>query len=128
MSDKLVLTRRQETRIRNVFAKKMSTDVKFIKTKLPKINQWGRFIDALLGKLANQLMKVGVPLAKRFLTLFSTTASASEIVSVIQRKLYKQEVRKTGVKETIRTNRRNFRCFNVGNVFTEKMDELNKSF
>ena len=98
----------------------MSTDIKFIKTKLPKINQSGRFIDALLVKLANQLMKIGVLLAKRFLTPLATTASATGIDSVIQRKLFKQEVVKTRVSETIRTKRRNFMCFNTENIFTEK--------
>ena len=63
MSDELVLRIRQETKIRNAFTNNMSTNIKFSKAELPKINQWGRFIDALLGKLANQLLKVGVPLA-----------------------------------------------------------------
>ena len=44
-------------------------------------------------------MKVGVPLAKRFLTPLAIKASASEIYSVIQGKLRKQEVVRTGVSE-----------------------------
>ena len=55
---------------------------------MPAINQSGRFIDALLGKLANQLIKICVPLAKRFLTPLVNTASASEVAGIIQRKLY----------------------------------------
>ena len=69
-----------------------------------------------MGKLANQLMKVGVPLAKKFLTPLAIKASASEIYSVIQGKLRKQEVVRTGVSETVAR---------VGRGYN-KMDEMIK--
>ena len=42
----------------------MSTDVSLRKTQLSKIIQAGRFIGALLGKLAGLLVIFGVPLTK----------------------------------------------------------------
>ena len=67
-------------------------------------------------------------MAKRFLTPLAITASASEVYSVIQGKLRKQEVVRTGVSETVRTNKRwilwhairRFRCFSLGIISTEK--------
>ena len=58
---------RQKTKIRNalrIYGEQISTDVKLSKTQLSKIIQAGRFIGALLGKLAGLLVIFGVPLTK----------------------------------------------------------------
>ena len=66
MSHELFLTTRQNTKVRNAYANNMSMDIKLSKAQLPKIIQSGRFLGALLGKLASPLMKVGVLLATNF--------------------------------------------------------------
>ena len=55
----------------------MSTNIKL--NKLSKIIQSREILGALLGKLAGQLMKVGLPLAKTFLAPLTTMALASAI-------------------------------------------------
>ena len=62
----LLLTTRQKTKLKNTFENKMSTDAKLLKAQIRKIIQSGGFLGSLLNKLAGQLMKVAVPLAKMF--------------------------------------------------------------
>ena len=57
---KLLLTNRQVSSIRIVFAKNISTDIKLSKTQLSKMIQSGRF----LGKLLGPLLRSGLPLIK----------------------------------------------------------------
>ena len=52
----LLLTTRQETKLRNAFNSNMSTD----------IIQSGEFLGSLLSKLAGPLIKVAAPLAKKY--------------------------------------------------------------
>ena len=63
---KLLLTTRQKTKLKNTFNNNMSTDIKLSKAKISKIIQSGRFLGSLLSKLAGPLMKVAVPLAKKY--------------------------------------------------------------
>ena len=62
----LLLTARQKTKLRNAFNDSMSTDLKFSKAQISKIIQSGRFLGSLLSKLAGPLMKVAIPLAKKY--------------------------------------------------------------
>ena len=62
----LLLTTRQKTKLRNAFNNNTSTDLKFSKTQISKIIPSGRFLGSLLSKLACPLMKVPVPLAKKY--------------------------------------------------------------
>ena len=62
----LLLTTRQTTKLRNAFEINMSTDIKLSKSQISKIIQSGGFLGSLLGKIAVPLMKVAVPLAKKF--------------------------------------------------------------
>ena len=75
----LLLTTRQKTKLRNAFNNNMSTDLKLSKAKISKIIQSGGFLGSLLGKLADPLMKVVIPLAKNVLALLGITAAASAI-------------------------------------------------
>ena len=75
----LLLTTRQQAKLRNAFKNNMSTDVKFSKAQISKVIQSGGYLGSLLSKLAGPLMKVVVPLAKNILTLLGTTAAASAI-------------------------------------------------
>ena len=62
----LILTRRQKTKLRNAFNNNMSTDLELSKAQISKIIQSGGFLGSLLSKLAGPLMKVAIPLAKKF--------------------------------------------------------------
>ena len=77
----LLLTDRQVSRIRKVFANNSSVDIKFSKIQLSKMIQLGGF----LGKLVRPLLKTGlpliknviIPLAKSVLIPLGLTAAAS---------------------------------------------------
>ena len=62
----LLLTTRQKTKLRNAFNNNMSTDLKLSKAQISKIIQSGGFLGSLLSKLAGPLMKVAIPLAKKY--------------------------------------------------------------
>ena len=62
----LLLTARQKKKLRNVFNNNMSTDLKLSKAQIFKIIQSGGFLGSLLSKLAGPLMKVAVPLGKKY--------------------------------------------------------------
>ena len=62
----LLLTTRQTTKLRNAIENNMSTDIKLSKAQISKIIQSGGFLGSLLSKLAGPLMKLAVPIAKRF--------------------------------------------------------------
>ena len=82
----LLLTNRQVANIRNAFAKNTSTDLKLSKTQLSKVIQSGGFLGNLLGKLAGQLMKVAMPLAKNVLASLGLTAAMSAIDESIKKR------------------------------------------
>ena len=75
----LLLTTRQETKIRNAFNNNMSTDIKLSKAQISKTIQSGEFLGSLLSKLAGPIMKVAVPLAKNILAPLEIAAAASAI-------------------------------------------------
>ena len=58
------------------------------KTQISKIIQSGGFVGSLLSKIAGLLMKVAVPSAKNILAPLVTTAAASEIYAIIQKKIH----------------------------------------
>ena len=62
----LLLTTRQKTKLRNAFNNNMSTDLKLFKAQISKIVQSGGFLGSLLSKAAALLMKVAVPLTKKY--------------------------------------------------------------
>ena len=84
----LLLTARQITKLRNAFNNNMSTDIKLSKAQISKVIQSGGFLGSLLSKLAGQLMKVAVPLAKNILAPLGITAAASAIDAEIQKKMH----------------------------------------
>ena len=66
LTQELLLTTRQKTKLRNAFNNNMSTDLKLSRAQISKIIQSGGFLGSLLSKLAGPLMKVAIPLAKMF--------------------------------------------------------------
>ena len=83
----LLLTTRQNTKLRNDINHNLATDIKFSKAQIKKIIQSGGFLGKLLSKLAGPLMKVAMPLAKNVLALLGVTAAMSAIDGVIQKKM-----------------------------------------
>ena len=63
LPQKIFLTTRQRTKIRNVFASIMSTDVKLSKAQISKIIRSGGFFGSCLGNLGKKaLTKITIPL------------------------------------------------------------------
>ena len=86
LAHEILLKTRQKTKLRNAFNNNMSTDIKLSKAQISEIIQSGGLLGSLLSKLAGQLMKVAVPLAKNILAALEITAAASAIHAGIQKK------------------------------------------
>ena len=84
---KLLLTTRQNTKLRNALNNNSATDIKLSKTH-KKIIQSGGILGKLLIKLAGPLMKVALPLAENVLTPLGLTAAISAIDGSIQKKIH----------------------------------------
>ena len=90
---KLLLTTRQNTKLRNALNNNSATDIKLSKAQIKKIIQSGGFLGKLLSKLAGPLMKVALPLAKNVLASLSLTAAMSAIDGSIQNKIHESGVK-----------------------------------
>ena len=84
----LLLTTRQNTKLRNAISNNLTTDIKLSKAQIKKIIQSGGFLGKLLSKLAGPLMKVALPLVKNVLALLGLAASMSAIDGSIQKKIH----------------------------------------
>ena len=84
----LLLTTRQNTKLRNAINNNLATDVKLSKAQIKKLIQSGGFLGKLLSKLAGPLMKVAMPLAKNVLVPLGLTAAMSTIDGSIQKKIH----------------------------------------
>ena len=82
----LLLTTRQNTKLRNAINNNLAADIKLSKAQIKKLIQSGGFLGKLLSKLAGPLMKVALPLAKNVLAPLSLTAAMSAIDRSIQKK------------------------------------------
>ena len=83
----LLLTTRQNTKVRSALNNNSATDIKLCKAQIEKIIQSGGFLGKLLSKLAGPLMKVALPLAKNVLAPLGLTAAMSAIDGGIQKKI-----------------------------------------
>ena len=72
----LLLTTRQNTKLRNAFNNNSATDIKLTNQK---IIQSGGFLCKLSSKLAGPLMKVALPLAKNVSAPLGLTAALMEV-------------------------------------------------
>ena len=84
----LLLTTRQNTKLRNAINNNLATDIKLSKAQIKKLIQSGGFSVKLLSKLAGPLMKVAMPLAKNVLAPLGLTAAMSAIDGSIQKKIH----------------------------------------
>ena len=83
----LLLTTRQNTKLRNAINNNLSTNIKFSKAQIKKLIQSGGLLGKLLSKLAGPLMKVAMPLAKNGLAPLGLAAAMSAIDGSIQKKM-----------------------------------------
>ena len=84
----LLLTTRQNTKLRNAFNNNSATDIKLSKAQIKKLIQSGGFLGNLLRKLVDPLMKVASPLAKNVLAPLGLTAAMSVVDGSIQKKIH----------------------------------------
>ena len=84
----LLLTGRQNTKLRNAINNNLATDIKSSKAQIKKLIQSGGFLGKLLSKLVGPLMKVAMPLAKNVLAPLGLTAAVSAINGSIQKKIH----------------------------------------
>ena len=84
----LLLTTRQNTKLRNAINNNLATDIKLSKAQIKKLIQSGGFLGKLLSKLASPLMKVALPLAKNVLAPLGLAAATSAIDGSIQKKIH----------------------------------------
>ena len=75
----LLLTTRQNTKLRNAVNNNSATDIKVSKAQIKKIIQSGGFFGNLLSKLAGPLMKVALSLAKNVSAPLGLAAAMSAI-------------------------------------------------
>ena len=83
----LLLTTRQNTKLRNAINNNLATYIKLSKAQIKKLIQSGGFLGKLLRKLVGPLMKVAVPLAKNVLAPLGLTAATSAIDGSILKKM-----------------------------------------
>ena len=84
----LLLTTRQNTKLRNAVNNNSATDIKLSKAQIKNIIQSGGFVGKFLSKLAGPLMEVALPLAKTVLAPLGLTAAMSAIDGSIQKKIH----------------------------------------
>ena len=83
----LLLTTRQNTKLRNAINNNLSIYIKLSKAQIKKLIQSGGFLGKLLSKLADPFMKLALPLAKNVLAPLDLTAAMSAIDGNIQKKI-----------------------------------------
>ena len=84
----LLLTTRQNTKLRNALNNNSATDIKLSKAQIKKMIQSGGFLGKLPSKLAGPLMKVALPLGKYVLAPLGLTAAMSATDGSIQKKIH----------------------------------------
>ena len=93
----LLLTTRQNTKLRNALNNNSATDIKLSKAQIKKIIQSGGFLGKLLSKLAGLLMKVALPLAKNVLAPLGSLLHFHPLTNIEISEYYKNEPRFNGV-------------------------------
>ena len=84
----MLLTTRQNTKLRNAINNNLATDIKLSKAQIKKLIQSGGFLGKILSKLAGPLMKVAMSLAKYVLAPLGLTVAMSAIDGSIQKKIH----------------------------------------
>ena len=88
LPNELLLTTRQNIKLRNAINNNSAIDIKLSKAQIKKSIQSGGFLGKLLSKLAGPLMKVAMPLTKNVLAPLGLTAAMSAIDGSIEKKIH----------------------------------------
>ena len=88
----LLITTRQNTKLRNGINNNLATDIKSSKAQIKKLIQSGGILDKFLSELVGSLMKVAMPLAKNVLAPLGVTAIMSAIDGNIQKRYVVREL------------------------------------
>ena len=88
----LLLTTRQNAKLRNAINNNLATDIKLSKAEIKELIQSGGFLGKLLSKLAGPLMKVAMPFSKNVLAPLGLTAAMSAIDGSIQKRYMVREL------------------------------------
>ena len=78
----LLLTTRQNTKLRNAINNNLATDIKLSKAQIKKLIQSRGFLGKLLSKLEGPLMKAAMPLAKNVLAPLGLTAAMFMVLMI----------------------------------------------
>ena len=89
----MLLTTRQNTKLRNAINNNSAIDIKLSKAQIKKLIQSGGSLGKLLSKLAGPLIKVALPLAKNVLAPLGLTAAMSAIDGSIQKKIHGSRIK-----------------------------------
>ena len=100
----LLLTTRQNTKLRNAINNNLTTDIKLSKAQIKKLIQSEGFLGKLLSKLAGPSMKLALPLAKNLLAPLGLTAAMSAIDGSIQKKIHGSGIKLTIEEEDMKDN------------------------
>ena len=84
----LLLTTRQNTKLRNAINNNLATDIKLSKAQIKKLIKSRGFLGKLLSKLAGPLMKLALPLAKNVLAPLGLTAAMYATDGSIQKEIH----------------------------------------
>ena len=98
----MLLTTRQNTKLRNAINNNLTIDVKLSKAQIKKLIQSGGFLGKLLSKLAGPLIKVALPLTKNVLAPLGLTAAMPAIDGSIQKKIHGSGVELTIEEEDMK--------------------------
>ena len=89
----MLLTTRQNTKLRNAVNNNLATDIKLSKAQIKKLIKSGGFLGKLFSKLAGPLMKVALPLAKNVLAPLGLAAAMYAIDGSIKKKIHDSGVK-----------------------------------
>ena len=104
LQHELLLTTRQNTKLRNALNNNSATDIKLSRAQIKKLIQSGGFLGKLLSKLAGPLMKIALPLAKNVLAPLGLTAAMSAIDGSIQKTIHGSGVKLIIEEEDMKDN------------------------
>ena len=123
----LLLTTRQNTKLRNALNNNSATDIKLSKAQIKKIIQSGGFLGKLLSKLAGPLMEVALPLAKNVLAPLGLTAAMSAIDGSIQKKIHGSGVKLIIEQEDIKDIMKIIKALEISGILLKGVSKTIKN-
>ena len=123
----MLLTTRQNTKLRNALNNNSATDIKLSKTQIKKIIQSGEFLGKILNILAGPLMKVALTLAKNVLAPLGLTAAMSAIDGSIQKKIHISGVKLIIEQKDMKDNMKNIKALENSGISLKEVSKTIKN-